>query len=276
MPAAQGSCRKTIVPGILSALAFAGAAAVAGDATPLPDCLDGQPAETATVLRIVDGDTLVLTSRERVRLIGFNAPERVHDARRSSPEPLADDATRLLQTLLPEGASVTLVPGDDPEDRHGRRLAHVIGPDGHSVAEPLLRRGLAAQSAVAPNTRCAPYFRALETQARQARVGVWQALDAWQRDAPRLRPADRGFRIVSAVVTAVEDREDRIWLQLDGPLRISMTRAQATAVDAQSLTGEPIEVRGWLQRDGSRLKLALQHPANLRRLAGSGPLAGDR
>lgn len=281
MPAAQGSCPSKIARGaaigaflraraLYSTTALLVATTTGAADTRLPECLEGQPVEFATVLRIVDGDTLVLANRQRVRLIGFNAPEKAHDGRRGSAEPRADDATLLLETLLPSGTTVTLVPGYDPEDRHGRRLAHVIAPGGRSVAEPLLQQGLAAQSAVAPNTRCAKHFRALEEAARYQRLGVWQAGGPWQREAPRLRSEHAGFRIVTGSVTAIEDRHDRIWLALNGPLRISMTRKQANVLHANSLIGQTIEVRGWLQRDGKRLKLALQHPANLRVLATAG------
>jgi micrococcal nuclease len=35
-------------------------------------------AETFTVKRVIDGDTLLLTTRERVRLMGVDTPETKH------------------------------------------------------------------------------------------------------------------------------------------------------------------------------------------------------
>ncbi len=78
-----------------------------------------QPANAATVLRVVDGDTVVLgagAKQERVRLACVDAPE--------STQPLGAAATAALRLLLPVGTSVTLKA--QGKDRYGRVVAEVL------------------------------------------------------------------------------------------------------------------------------------------------------
>ena len=72
--------------------------------------------DLATVKRVTDGDTLVLTDGERVRLIGIDAPE-------SRPEPRAEKQAERegndLKTIIAMGKEVTkfvktlVKPGDE-------------------------------------------------------------------------------------------------------------------------------------------------------------------
>lgn len=79
---------------------------------------DGLPSTTATIVRWVDGDTVV-TSQGRVRLLGMDTPERG----RCGFGPASSYAAR----LAPPGTSVELVavPGDDDKDRYDRLLRYV-------------------------------------------------------------------------------------------------------------------------------------------------------
>ena len=80
------------------------------------------------VARIIDGDTFVCSNDERVRLLGYNAPEvsrRQGDSSWSDiPGKLATDA---LAHWLTPGMVVELRqrPGDDKQDVYGRTLAWV-------------------------------------------------------------------------------------------------------------------------------------------------------
>jgi endonuclease YncB( thermonuclease family) len=83
---------------------------------------DGLPSTTTTIVRWVDGDTVV-TSQGRVRLRGMDTPERGQCG--------FGPATSYAGKLAPPGATVELVavPGDDDTDRYGRLLRYVYaGP----------------------------------------------------------------------------------------------------------------------------------------------------
>jgi hypothetical protein len=109
--------------------------------------MGGAPASTAaaapattpsaaalTVTHVVDGDTVDVSSGERVRLIGIDTPER--------GECGFDAATRRVEELV-AGAAIQLVPGArDDVDRYGRILRYVEA-DGTDVGRVLIDEGLA-------------------------------------------------------------------------------------------------------------------------------------
>ena len=78
-----------------------------------------QPAQSVTVAKILDGDTVILADGRHVRLIGINAPET---GKKDRPEqPLARQAKKYLQSLLRTGR-IKLTPGKQPRDHYGRTL----------------------------------------------------------------------------------------------------------------------------------------------------------
>lgn len=134
-------------------------------------------AGTAVMLRVVDGDTVVLLigrRATRVRLIGVDAPEtwRRHDC-------FGAEATRALRGMLPPGSRVRVAGDREPTDRYGRRLLYLWapanGPPPSFVPAALVRAGLARAMDVPPNSRYAAVLGATERAARRSRLGLWGA-----------------------------------------------------------------------------------------------------
>ena len=100
------------------------------------------PAAPGTVEKVIDGDTVVLSGGEHVRLLGIDAPE-LHPGRPGRagpfPEPGAAEARDALRALV---AGQTLRVERHGRDRYGRTLARLFLADGTDVSEELLRRGL--------------------------------------------------------------------------------------------------------------------------------------
>jgi len=102
----------------------------------------------ATVLRVVDGDTLDLDVdlgfhihvQQRVRLAGINAPEHTTDAGRAALEKLsALLMTTEIGVLFPK---VTINSQKPPRfEKYGRWLADVTTSYGESVSELMLASG---------------------------------------------------------------------------------------------------------------------------------------
>jgi micrococcal nuclease len=143
---------------ILLTLAFAVALVLrAGDEERLP------PSE-ATVIRVVDGDTVVARlgdgREERVRYIGIDTPER--------GEPCFQQASD-ANALLVEGQRVRLERDVSERDRYGRLLAYVYrDEDDLFVNEELVRQGLAEAKEYPPDTREAGRLETAERGARRA------------------------------------------------------------------------------------------------------------
>jgi micrococcal nuclease len=125
------------------------------------------------VVRVVDGDTVVLrigAGRERVRLIGVDAPETWlrHDC-------FGTEATQALRRLLPPGSTVRTAADVEPHDRYGRLLLYLWTPGGDFVNEALIHAGFARTMTVPPNMSRTPVLREAERAAQHARAGLWRA-----------------------------------------------------------------------------------------------------
>jgi micrococcal nuclease len=146
--------------------------------TPLtPPAADAAPAPTATVLRVVDGDTLDVRDdsrgRLRVRVLGIDTPE-VHRPGWSvgcwGPE-----AERFAtETLTGQRVTLTADPTQDAHDRYGRTLAYVNMADGRDFSVEAARSGMARSYVYdsKPVSRY-PEIRAAENEARAALRGLW-------------------------------------------------------------------------------------------------------
>lgn len=165
---------------LLLAAALAAGCSAGPSAVPVAP-RDGVPvpadAQQAQVVRVSDGDTVVLRARgtgplrgdrTRVRLLLVDTPE-VFDRQ----ECLGKEATDRTAELLPEGSPVRVQADEDPEDRYGRALLHVWNADGVNVGEQLLREGLANVLVLRPNDLYLDAFRAAESEAQDAGRGIW-------------------------------------------------------------------------------------------------------
>lgn len=128
----------------------------------------GGSAMGTRVVQVVDGDTIgveVDGERERVRIIGINAPER--------GECLADEATELLRDLV-DGEEVELVADRSDRDRFGRLLRYVE-VDGVDAGAELVRAGLALARRYPPDTARADEYASVQREAADAGRGMWAA-----------------------------------------------------------------------------------------------------
>jgi micrococcal nuclease len=136
------------------------------------------------VRRVVDGDTLLLDTGERVRLIGIDTPEMheseklQRDARRSQNEPSAIQqmgrtAYEFTRNLV-EGKRVRLEFDVEKRDRYNRLLVYVYLKDGTFVNAEIVKEGYASLMTYPPNVKYADLFLRLYQEARQNRRGLWQ------------------------------------------------------------------------------------------------------
>lgn len=94
----------------------------------------------ATVDKCVDGDTLILDTGERVRLAGIDTPEK--GSGKTPAQYYAREAHRFAARLT-QGKRVNVLPlSGASRDRHKRLVAEIILPDGRSLNEELLRKGM--------------------------------------------------------------------------------------------------------------------------------------
>lgn len=131
-----------------------------------------------TVVRVVDGDTVVVTPNpnpassegDRIRLIGVDTPESVAPNR--PVEYFGKEAATFTRQQC-EGRRVRLVfePGNR-QDRYGRTLAYVYLEDGTFLNAEIIRQGYGFAYTRFPFAHMEE-FRALEREARENRRGLW-------------------------------------------------------------------------------------------------------
>jgi micrococcal nuclease len=138
---------------------------------------DGAGAGAATVVRVVDGDTLVVDvggREERVRLIGIDTPESVAPGR--PVECFGAEASHRLAELVPPGTVLRLERDVEPRDVYDRLLAYAFRADDDLFVNlAQVADGYAAAKAYPPNTTRRPDLDAAQRAARTAATGLWGA-----------------------------------------------------------------------------------------------------
>lgn len=132
--------------------------------------------ERARVVRVVDGDTIVVDrgrGEERLRYIGVDTPESVDP--RQPVEWLGREAAE-ANRLLVEGREVTLERDVSERDQFDRLLRYVwLRDDGDwlLVNLELVRRGFAQVVTYPPDVRHVDRLLDAQDEAREGAVGLW-------------------------------------------------------------------------------------------------------
>ena len=126
--------------------------------------------EQVELVRVVDGDTLIVDyqgEQTRVRLIGINAPESVHeDASKNTQE--GRDASVFLKEYLADVEYVWLEFDVESKDQYVRALAYVwMNGDGVDVGKDMLngiivKNGYAEARSYKPNVKYQDELEAVE------------------------------------------------------------------------------------------------------------------
>lgn len=170
--------RKYLVAGLLSAAFLA-----TGFTETFPpfvgssensEAVSNPAAEMRRVLRVIDGDTIVLSPNEKVRLIGVDAPETAHP--RKVVECFGKNAKEFTRAAV-EGKTVRLVFDEantrrKHKDKYGRTLGYLYTEEGIHLNAELIRQGYAHAYTRFP-FRYIVEFRQMERLARSQAVGLW-------------------------------------------------------------------------------------------------------
>lgn len=128
------------------------------------------PAASDEVVRVVDGDTVVLRSAGKSRLIGVDTPEVF-----GGQECFGREASTFAKRTLPSGLRVRVERDVEERDRYGRALIYLHLPDRQSFNELLVAEGFAVPLTIPPNVRHAERFRELARGARERVAGLWSS-----------------------------------------------------------------------------------------------------
>ena len=146
-------------------------------ALPLP--ATGAPALQGKVVRVSDGDTLVVqvdpNRQEKVRLVGIDTPEMAQ-------KPWGERA-KVFTERLALGKVVRLETDVQPRDQYGRLLAYAyVGKT--FINYELVRQGYAMLLTYPPNVAHVEEFTQAQKLARQEGKGIWNSKDGLEQ-SPR-------------------------------------------------------------------------------------------
>jgi micrococcal nuclease len=123
-----------------------------------------QSSNVVTVVRVIDGDTIVIDGGDHVRYIGIDSPE--------TDEFYYSEASQ-LNTDLVAGKQVRLESDVTDKDKYGRLLRYVFVGDIFVNAE-MVRQGCAWSTAYPPDIKYQVYLEAMEKEARELKRGFWK------------------------------------------------------------------------------------------------------
>lgn len=198
---------------------------------------------------VIDGDTVILTSGERIRLIGINAPEISHNGLKGQVGGI--EAKKYLKHLLLNQV-VNVVYGVESNDHFGRSLAYLIRSDGMNVSIEMVKKGYATVSLHPPNLRHAAKLLLAQSDAERHQQGIWSI------PTYRAKPVSQAYRTnvnawgryTAKVIRITRVKQGiKLWLKKDIYIWIDQT-ALANFPPIDSYLGKTIEMRGWVRKRG--------------------------
>ena len=217
---------------------------------------------------VIDGDTIVLTDKRHVRLIGINTPELSHDETPS--EPGAEIAKQRLRELVSANKIVLLQYDQERKDRHGRTLAHLFLQTGENIQAVLLADGLAIPLSIPPNLSFLDCYAQVSEQARNTRKGLWAMSRFQPKHVNSLSSSDSGFNFIQGKVMRISDSRSSIWINLKNNVALRIDREDLPYFDIEELfklAGNTLEANGWLYKRNRQLRMRIRHPQDITRIS---------
>ena len=231
------------------------------------------PADALTVpnrvAHVYDGDTVKLSSGQKVRLLGVDSTETGKGS--EADEPFSQEAGEKVREWI-EGKPVKLVRGGERKDPFGRHLAFVETSDGRDVGAMLLELGLALVYVhPAAMDRLEDYLQ-MEDEARKKGVGIWSRPDVRVVAHDRAAGHTGGYRIVRGRVVKTSITRKRVYLNFGEDWKRDFTvtipnrdlkRFRQVEIDLRKYQGRLVEVRGRIH-DHSGPSIQVSHPLAIR------------
>jgi len=120
---------------------------------------------TAKVTRVIDGDTIVIDTSQKVRYIGMNTPEL------ETNDCFATQAAEINKTLV-LGKEVKLEKDVSETDKYGRLLRYVY-INNEMINDDLVKDGSAKIETVPPDVKYKQEFLNSEKYAQENKLGLW-------------------------------------------------------------------------------------------------------
>lgn len=224
----------------------------------------------AQIAEVFDGDTLLTTKGEHIRLVNINAMEVGHDG--NPDQPYSHEARQYMAKRV-KGKTVEIKPARKKLDKYKRTLAEVY-LDGKSLNAEMIAVGLAHVYTFPDNSDNVQALQNLEAKARQNKKGLWQD-PRWQVLPADFQASDAmigQFHIVEGAVKNVVPMKDRVYLNFGDNWRDDFT-VEIPKKFIKKFTEQKIDPATYYQKKKLRVRGVLKpvngilvtatHPAQL-------------
>jgi endonuclease YncB( thermonuclease family) len=225
--------------------------------------------ESAAVKFVYDGDTLLLTDKRKIRIIGIDTPETKHHKQKG--QPYGAKATEALRALLKRHNNrIQLRFSKQRRDRYSRTLAHVFLADGTNVSNWLLERGYAAVLPFPPNIVLANCYKTAEESAQLQSIKIWQLESRLIKEVTDLTKRFKGNIRLRATVKKIKHNKKYLTLELESNSKRKIlvkiknkNLRYFKEVNLNDLTGNTIIITGKLKSKRKKWIIYLNHPSQL-------------
>lgn len=226
--------------------------------------------EKATVKWVYDGDTLLLTDKRKIRIIGIDTPEVKHHKQKA--EAFGARAREALRELLKKSDNhVFLRYSKEKYDRFSRVLAHVYLPDGTNISKWLLEKGYASTLNIPPNIQLANCYSKAESLAQNLSLNIWRLKSHKIKDAESLPRRTKGFVRLMGTVKKIKHHKKSLIMELDSNtkshIQIKITKRNLRyfkSLDLDTLWNQTIIISGILKKRHGKRSIYLNHPTQIK------------
>ncbi len=214
------------------------------------------------VVKVFDGDTVVLENGSKIRLSAINTPEV---AKRDKPaEPGGKEARLWLEEKL-LGKKIRLESDIQKNDKYGRTLAHLFDVDGQHINLKLVSLGLATVNIYPPNVKYAKDLLAAQNLAERQQTGLWGDHAYASKNYFEVDNDRRGWQRISGEIRKIEVKRKKVYLSFADNFVIKIDKKYLGEFPAlERYQGQHVEARGWIKRNRQVYSLQVRHPGNLR------------
>jgi endonuclease YncB( thermonuclease family) len=225
----------------------------------------GDTVVRATVSRIIDGRTFVLSDGREVRLAAIEVPPLTAPQQSIIAAPGGSASKEALEALV-GGDEVVLRQAEAGLDRYGRIVAYAYAVrDGAELFTQgaLVASGFARVADRIGSKACAVELLDDENTARAAKLGLWADpyYEVLNADTPVDVLAQRGrFALVEGQVVSVRESGATIYVNFgrrwSESFAVTISKRNernftAAGLDLKSLAGRRVRVRGWVEARGA-------------------------
>ncbi len=226
--------------------------------------------EKVTVKWVYDGDSLLLTDKRKIRIIGIDTPETKHHKQKA--QAYGAKAREALRALLKQfNYQVELRYGKERKDKYKRTLAHVYLPDGTNISNWLLEQGFAKTLAFPPNVALAKCYKKSEELAQAQSLKIWRYKSHKVRNAISLPRRINGYVRLKGKVSKIKTSRKSIFMELESHsksrIRVKIKKRHLKyfeGIDPDKLWNKTIIVTGLLKNKKRKRTVTISYPTQLK------------